>query len=201
MKTTRVEEQFLELLQTRHNGQNAKVGQLLVAEPFLQGHHFHRSVIYLVEHGENGSVGFVLNKQLHENVGKIVPELQGIKNPLFMGGPLEPSRLYTLHDIPGIEGAVAVKKDLFWGGNIEAIAAALRDKSRSLLYATFFAGYCGWGANQLFEEIKEGTWLIGKIQPYELHHRDNTKLWTQSITALGGKYRLWATFPEDPFLT
>ena len=39
-----------------------KVGRILVSEPFLMDSYFKRSVILLGEHGEEGTVGFILNK-------------------------------------------------------------------------------------------------------------------------------------------
>ena len=39
------------------------IGKILVSEPFLLDSYFKRSVILLGEHSEEGTVGFILNKQ------------------------------------------------------------------------------------------------------------------------------------------
>ncbi|MBK9480008.1 MAG: YqgE/AlgH family protein [Bacteroidetes bacterium] len=48
------------------NKLKAKKGRLLISEPTLADSYFKRSVIVLTEHGENGSVGFILNKNRNE---------------------------------------------------------------------------------------------------------------------------------------
>ena len=37
-------------------------GKLLISEPFMFDENFKRTVIFLTEHNEKGSVGFILNK-------------------------------------------------------------------------------------------------------------------------------------------
>jgi putative transcriptional regulator len=195
----RVEEQFQELFRTCHDGRDVEAGQVLIAEPFLQGRHFSRAVVYMVEHGEGGSVGFVLNKPLHDTIGEVIRDLVGIKLPLYAGGPVEQSRLYYLHRCPWIKHSVVLPGGICWGGDIETLLRLLRDGKARPDEVRFFAGYSGWGTDQLREELKENTWLIGEITPEQVFTLGDERLWEDSMNALGGKYRLWSTFPRDPF--
>ena len=65
-------------------------GILLIAEPFLKDPNFMRTVVLLCDHQEEGSFGFVLNKDIRHTIDEIIPELEGIKIPVFFGGPVQP---------------------------------------------------------------------------------------------------------------
>ena len=67
-----MEKEFQELFQIRHNDDRVEVGKVLIAEPFLEGKYFNRSVVYMVEYDENGGVGFVLNKPLPYTTSELV---------------------------------------------------------------------------------------------------------------------------------
>ena len=43
-------------------------GKVLLAEPFMQDPNFKRAAILLTDYSEEGSVGFILNKQLDMNI-------------------------------------------------------------------------------------------------------------------------------------
>lgn len=56
------------------NDNVAEKGRILISEPFLEDHYFRRSIVYLTEHNEDGSLGFVLNKPLDMKLSEIVDD-------------------------------------------------------------------------------------------------------------------------------
>ena len=50
-------------------------GTLLIANPFLKDPNFSRTVIFLCEHTDEGSFGFVLNKKFPKTLEELVPDL------------------------------------------------------------------------------------------------------------------------------
>ncbi|MBS1590087.1 MAG: YqgE/AlgH family protein, partial [Bacteroidetes bacterium] len=62
-------------------------GRLLIAEPFLNDPNFYRSVILLCEHGNEGSVGFVLNHATNLQLGDLFPALSLADFTIYQGGP------------------------------------------------------------------------------------------------------------------
>ena len=46
-------------------------GILLIADPFLKDPNFLRTVVFLCEHNEEGSFGFVLNKKYDHPLGEL----------------------------------------------------------------------------------------------------------------------------------
>ena len=96
-------------------------GDLLISEPYLPDPNFDRTVVYLCEHDENGTFGFVLNKQAQIKVSDVVDEVS-YEADLFVGGPVQQDTLHYLHRDPILsESAIMVKNDIFWGGNYELL--------------------------------------------------------------------------------
>ena len=74
-------------------------GTLLVATPSVMGDgNFHRALVLLVNHGDSGSIGFILNKKIEYTLDEV---LEGVlsKQPLYFGGPVEPDNLFYIHTL------------------------------------------------------------------------------------------------------
>ena len=67
---------YKNIFKITHNDVLPSQGSLLISEPFLQNAYFQRSVVLLVEHNREGSMGFVLNKKTHLIVNTFFPELE-----------------------------------------------------------------------------------------------------------------------------
>ena len=103
-----MDEQFQDLFKIRRNRKKVEIGNILIAEPFLQGKYFSRSVIFMVEHDEKGSIGFVLNKPMAYTTSDLVTELAGLEYPVYIGGPVEQNQLYYLHNHAEVEDALQI---------------------------------------------------------------------------------------------
>ena len=64
-------------------------GQLLVAAPVLSDPNFHRTVVLIAEHGDEGAMGLVLNRPTDTSVGDTLSELSPIagEEEPFRGRP------------------------------------------------------------------------------------------------------------------
>ncbi|MCR9012088.1 YqgE/AlgH family protein [Gabonibacter chumensis] len=195
-----MEEQFQDLFRIRHNSDRVEIGKVLIAEPFLQGNYFNRSVVYIVEHDETGSVGFVLNKPLPYTTSQLVKGLEGIELPVYLGGPVERNQLYYIHRKSGLTGALMIREGIYWGGNFRLLAEWLKSGKMTSGDVRFFAGYSGWNGKQLQGELEENSWMVGDIETEILFQLPNPQLWEQSMGSLGGRYKIWANFPEDPIM-
>lgn len=198
--TIKVDEQFQDLFKIRGNRGSVEVGNVLIAEPFLQGKYFSRSVVFIVEHDKKGSIGFVLNKPMVYSTSELVSELSGIDFPVYIGGPVEQNQLYYLHRHPELEDAMPVAHGIYWGGNFSVLAGMLRKKAILPGEIRFFAGYSGWDAGQLERELEENTWMIGDMTRERFFSLPNQDIWEVSMSELGGRYRIWANFPKDPIM-
>ena len=137
----------------------------LLAMPLLEEEHFHRSVVYLLEHGEHGAFGVVVNHTLGMPLGEVLAQLDiETEDPLIAatgvlrGGPVDPGHGLVLHP-PGsrfestrdFDGGVSLSssRDV-----LEAIAAGRRPRSYLVLL-----GHAGWAPGQLEIEIADNAWL------------------------------------------
>ena len=49
----------------------------------------------------------------------------------------------------------------------------------------FFAGYAGWGAQQLESELAQGAWLTADVTPALIFDTPAEKMWEQALHSLG----------------
>lgn len=177
-------------------------GKVLISEPFLCDNTFGRSVILLIDHTEEGSMGLVLNKKLPLSLHHLLEEFEALEGiPLYKGGPLCGDTLFYLHTINGIADALHVSQGLYLNGNFEAIRRYLLSGKPVRGKIRFFLGYSGWAHNQLHEEIEENTWIVSKEETEAImNDRSDMGFWKEALEKLGGKYGLWARFPQLPIL-
>ena len=176
-------------------------GILLIADPFLKDPNFLRTVVILCEHQEQGSMGFVLNKQIEKTLNELITDLEGHCLPVYYGGPVQMDTIHFLHQYPDlIPESIKITKDIYWGGNFETVKALIKNKSIDLNKIKFFIGYSGWGNGQLTGELKEKSWLTVSANCTLVFNTLQEKIWKGSLQALGGEYERLINYPIDPQL-
>lgn len=177
-------------------------GKVLISEPFLCDYIFGRSVILLVDHTQEGTMGLVLNNPMPLFLNDILNGFDYPLNiPVYKGGPLSTDTLFYLHTLEDVPGSLPIAKNLYLNGEFNAIRQYIGEGNPVKGNIRFFLGYSGWDCQQLSLEIKENTWLIGKEDTATLMNEDSTGgLWRQALAKLGGKYKMWSRFPQIPTL-
>ncbi|MCK5136183.1 MAG: YqgE/AlgH family protein [Bacteroidales bacterium] len=176
-------------------------GRILISEPFLSDNHFHRSIVYLAEHNEEGSLGFVLNKPLEIGIAEIVDDFPESEFSISMGGPVSNNTVHYIHTLgERIPGSVLIADGIFWGGDFDSMKSMIAEGGIKPFEIRFFVGYAGWSADQLEGEMKANAWLVGNISPRMLMQGVETEFWSDTLARYNNKYRAWANFPEDPGL-
>ena len=176
-------------------------GILLIADPFLKDPNFLRTVVFLCEHKEEGSFGFVLNRQYENTLDELIPELEGNKVPVYYGGPVQQDTIHFLHQYPDdIPGGIEVLKGVWWGGSFEKLVDLIHKGEIDFNRIRFFIGYSGWGDGQLKGEMEEKTWLTVKATRKLIFHRIADDIWKDALKQLGGDYEMMINFPIDPQL-
>ncbi|MBN1386978.1 MAG: YqgE/AlgH family protein [Bacteroidales bacterium] len=174
-------------------------GRLLISEPFLPDTFFNRTLVYLTEHNEKGSVGFIINKSINIKVSDALEGFPGWNEKLTMGGPVAPDTLHYLHTLGNlIPNSVWVADNIYWGGNIEVIKDLINSGKAGSGDIRFFLGYSGWGEGQLERELKENSWIIADVDPEVVMKYRKDDSWKTVLRSLNKKYRIWAEFPESP---
>jgi putative transcriptional regulator len=181
--------------------ENPAPGILLIADPFLKDQHFSRTVILLCEHKENGSLGFVINRQLEHRLEDLLAGAKGLKIPIFFGGPVQMDTLHFLHMYPNlIPGSRQLSDGIYWGGDFEIALSLLQNGDIDPHLIRFYIGYSGWTGGQLDEELKGKSWLTAQARRKVVFHPQLDEIWKEAIRLLSSEYQLMANFPIDPQL-
>lgn len=181
--------------------QEIQKGNLLIAKPsILNDKSFNRAIIFITEHNENGSVGFVMNKPSKFLLKDLVSEIQA-DFKVYIGGPVEQDNLYFIHTLPFlIPDSVEIVAGIYWGGNYEAVKSLLNQNLINDSEIRFFLGYSGWTFEQLETELKENSWALLENNYPNILKINDAESWKEKILEMGGKYKIWANSPEDPML-
>jgi len=173
-------------------------GQLLLDSGQLRGSFFQRTVVLICQHDAEGAFGLVLNRATGSNVGEmIVADLpDSLKaNPLYLGGPVQPSALSFLHTDSFIPDANVIP-NLSLGHSIDSLIE-LGESFSPTRKLKMFAGYAGWSPGQLEDEMKRNAWLTHPASLELVFETDPTRLWQSILQKKGWKYKLLAQMPED----
>lgn len=177
-------------------------GKLLISEPFLNDPNFKRSVVLLADHGEEGTLGFILNQPSNLILKDLVPDLWEADYPVFIGGPVEVDTIHFIHRCyDKMASGEEIAKGIYWGGNFETLKILVNSNSIQPHEVKFFLGYSGWSPLQLDEEIEQNTWIVSeKYHPDVVFAHNEEELWREVIINLGPKYAHISNFPSDPSL-
>ncbi len=176
-------------------------GILLIADPFLKDPSFLRTVVLICDHDEKGSIGLVINKKMEETIDELVAAFNGIKMPVYYGGPVREDTLHFVHQYPDlIPNTNKIGEGIYWGGNFETVIALLKNNTIKPNRIKFFIGYSGWEEGQLKEEVDEKSWLTVSATKQLVFNTAPDEIWKGSLKHLGGSYEMLKNFPIDPTL-
>jgi len=176
-------------------------GILLIADPFLKDPNFLRTVVLICDHKEEGSFGFVLNREYENTLDELIPQLEDFKFPVYYGGPVQIDTLHFLHQYPeAIPGSFEICKGIYWGGDFDMVVDLIKNKKIQPNKIRFFVGYSGWSNGQLVSELNEKSWLTVKAIRKLVFHKKVDEIWKDSLKHLGGDFEMLINFPIDPQL-
>ncbi|WP_093525342.1 YqgE/AlgH family protein [Stigmatella erecta] len=161
---------------------------LLMAMPQLGDPNFHRSVVLMLEHGEGGSMGLVINRGAPLTLGELARG-QSMKiasgrtqQPVFVGGPVEAHRGFLLHDEEAVQEKHLILPGLFLSVTLDALSLLLESPAARL---RFCLGYAGWGPGQLEREMAAGSWLFAEAAVDAVLEGDASRLWGDTLRGMG----------------
>lgn len=163
-------------------------GVFLVARDEIAGGPFWHSVVLLVSHGPEGTLGVIVNRATDASSKDVLPDLEteaSAPHPLYFGGPVTLDGLVFLFradEAP--EGAAHVLGDVYFAGRIATLKRLLAEKSAVKL----FLGHAGWAPGQLDAELVRGSWDLVEADAFTLFGKDPATLWPE----LSGRSRTLA---------
>ena len=176
-------------------------GQLLLATPKLAEKTFYRTVILLLDHGDDGAMGVVLNRPLKVDVAAVLPSWQPhttAPGVLFQGGPVELDSALGLVAVPGDTGEPVGVRRISGGLGLVDLDVEPLSVVSELAGLRVFAGYAGWSLGQLESEIREGAWYVVEGEARDPFSAEPEQLWRSVLRRQRGELAYVATYPDDP---
>ncbi|MEM9353717.1 MAG: YqgE/AlgH family protein [Planctomycetota bacterium] len=177
-------------------------GRLLVASPQLRDPNFHRTVVLMIQHTEDGALGVVLNRPGEKTVEQVwdMIDFDPVEraDPVYVGGPV-PGPIIAVHTDENLADQV-VGVGLYASTQNTSVDALVRQAEHPV---RLYSGHSGWGGGQLEGELEAGGWLTGPVAPGDAFG-DPESLWRQVTSRIG--FSIMAPgvdrsrFPEDPSL-
>jgi putative transcriptional regulator len=175
-------------------------GRLLVATPPLVDPHFDRTVVLLLEHGDTGALGIILNRPSEATLDDVLPEWRVLASPpevVFAGGPVQTDAVIALAratpEPDDVEGWVPVLDGL---GTIDLGRDPL-DLAIPIEELRVFVGYAGWSPGQLENELEQQAWFVVNLEPDDPFATAPTELWQRVLRRQRGRVAMFAHYPED----
>lgn len=170
--------------------------RLLVATPSLLDQNFRHAVVLVLEHGDEGAFGVVVNHPSPLPVRDVLPawaDLAAEPAVVFVGGPVAPDTVLALAS-RGDGQTDAWRPLLGRLGLVDLVADPLPPPG-ALHGLRVIGGHAGWGPGQLEAEIQQGSWFVLDAGPADVVAEDPGGLWRRVLVRRGGVY---TTIPADP---
>lgn len=179
-----------------------RAGQLLISRDPGDGSYFDRSVVLLLDHDDEGSIGVCLHQPITRRLPETLEQLRPLLTPPadpFEGGPVNEDAVVGLAQLrsPG-------SRPLGWSplfddiGTVE-LGNRAEDIDGHFSHLRLFVGLSGWGPGQLVSELLRGSWFRTRATPEEIFATPD-RLWQRVLRRCGGEWGLWSTWTPEPGL-
>lgn len=177
-------------------------GMLLVSAPGMYSPDFARTVVLVLEHDNDHTLGVVLNRRSDVALANVMPgweELAAKPQAVHIGGPVSPESAVGL-------GVSKAGVDISSSPHLNRLAnrlvlldlnAAPEDLAPVVESIRIFAGYAEWAPGQLDDEILRGDWFVTPALPSDVVAPAGADLWGDVMRRQPMPLPLFATFPAN----
>lgn len=169
-------------------------GRLLLAMPQMGDPRFHKAVIFVCAHDENGAMGLIVNHMLSGlELGELLKQMKigseaalgkFANIPVMSGGPVESARGFILHSGDFKQpDTVKVSDTISVTGTVEGLKAVAAGTGPDRML--FMLGYAGWGAGQLDQEMQQNAWLVAEADPDLVFASGTDEKWDRAVRRIG----------------
>lgn len=164
----------------------------LIAMPSLDDSWFEKTVIYLVEDNEHGSMGLVINLPHKLSMADLLAHFEltatqafdYLEHSVMMGGPVDMERGFILHTPRGDWKSSMPLPDNLAMTVSEDLLNAFADGSGPQDFMVCL-GFAGWKPGQLAQEIQSNSWLTIPYNQHLLFETPAASKWEVALGTLG----------------
>lgn len=168
-------------------------GKVLIASPYaMEGNVFYKSLIYVVNHSAQGSIGLIFNHPVNNApIGNIFQKVDSNVNfnnldmNVHLGGPVEIERGFFLH-------TAEYNKNVLYSKQSDGIAISsstdiLQDiaNGQGPKQTMFIVGYTGWNPGQMEAEINDNLWIVSNPDRNLIFGKYIDDKWEFALNSLG----------------
>jgi len=171
--------------------EDALVGQLLIASSQVTEAVFSHTVILVVQHTEQGTLGIVINQPFEQksiagllaDIGKKDDSVTG-NIEVFAGGPMEPEVGFIVHSVDYHRAETQpIDSHIALTASIEVLRDIGHGKGPKKSLVAF--GYAGWGPGQLEVELARHDWVTIPEDPVLLFDDERKNVWNDAMARIG----------------
>jgi putative transcriptional regulator len=156
---------------------------------------FNHTLVLLIDHGDEGSFGFVINRETNMAIADVFEEVgveeaaaAEVSAPVLLGGPVSPESGWILYDVegvpqPAIGKTIAVGERIACSASLELLERIARGDGPDT--CAMVLGYSGWGEGQLESEMKQGSWIPVDLDYGLVFDTPIEKRWEAALATLG----------------
>jgi putative transcriptional regulator len=159
-------------------------GDFLVASRDLRDPSFSRTVVLLLEHGPEGTLGLIVNRPTTMKLAALLPDMEGLDerdDEVYAGGPVLPGAMLMLvRSDRAPSESPQVLEGVYYSGNQELLAELVRRGGDGEPFRVY-AGHAGWAPGQLEWEVRRRSWHVVPGDGAVVFDEEPLELWDKMI--------------------
>jgi putative transcriptional regulator len=173
------------------SGKELAQGKFLVADRRLMDPNFRETVVLLIRYGSDGAMGLVINRPVQLKLSTVLPDIKELdqrKETLYLGGPVEPTRILLLvRSANPPEASMPVFGDVYLSSSQKVLQRLIKKPVKEERFR-IYAGYAGWAPKQLESECDRGHWHVLKADTETLFDKKSSEIWQELIQRVSVKW-------------
>ena len=166
-------------------------GKFLVASRQLKDPNFKETVVLLIDYGQDGAMGLVINRPSKIKLATIFPDIKELKerkDTIYVGGPVAVNQMLLLVGTPWVpEESQEVTQDVYVSSSWKVLERLMKSAAENERFR-IFAGYAGWAPKQLDFEKSRGDWHVIKADAETVFDKKPAEIWQELILRASVKW-------------
>lgn len=159
-------------------------GRFLVAGEHLRDPNFAKTVVLLLNYGDRGARGIIINRRTDVKLATVFPRISGLHqrpDTVYIGGPVARNQLLILLRADGPRrGAEHVVDDIHVSTRRQVLVDAMNEGGATASVRVY-AGYAGWAPGQLDHEVSRGDWHVLPADAETVFSETPGEVWQELI--------------------
>ena len=173
-------------------------GRLLVAAPALLDPNFDKTVVFMLEHSDEGALGLVLNRPSELPVAGTIDDWASVAAAppvLFVGGPVSSSSVIAMATVALDDVGEGWNETVGRLGTVDLESTP--EEVGGIDRVRLFAGFASWAPGQLEAELVEQAWFVVDAEEDDVHTHDPDELWWAVVGRQPGELARLRNYPRD----